>query len=65
MTQLKEFTSIDEIKQAIKAGNKVWYHNSFYTVKLDKYGNYIIKCSQTNKFEFLSKDHNLTEFYIF
>ncbi len=38
-------TTIEEIKNAVKAGNVVFCGNDGYTVVIDKYGDYSIKCT--------------------
>lgn len=65
MKQLKEFTNIDEIKQAVKSGKDIFYGNCFYKLKIDFDGDCVIKCTQNSSQELLTEKHSLTEFYIF
>ena len=62
---MKEFTNVEEIKQAVKNGKDVFYGNCFYKVKIDFEGDFVVKCTQNSSQELLTDKHNLSEFYIF
>jgi hypothetical protein len=65
MKNLKEFNSIQEVKQAVIDGKDVFWNNSFYKLKIDIDGDCVIKCTQNSSQELLTEKHSLTEFYIF
>lgn len=60
---MKIYTSINDVKEAVKRGETVNWCNGLYIVKIDFEGDFIIKCTDTYAQELLTDLHKPTNFF--
>lgn len=60
---MKKYKSFIELKEAVKNGFLVNWQNGQYYVKLDFYGDYVVKCTSNPMQEILSDKFNINDFY--